>query len=68
VAELVNTEVWRDKVEAERELRDAWAGFFKSSVKSAVAGGVALGITPFLSLGRLSIASVVAGVAAAAPW
>lgn len=68
VSELVNTEVWRDKTEVERELRDAWAGFFKSSVKSAVAGAVALGITPFISLGRLSIASVLAGVAAAAPW
>jgi len=68
VAELVNTEVWRDKTDIERELQDAWAGFFKSSVKSAVAGAVALGITPFLSLGSLSIASVVAGVAAAAPW
>lgn len=68
VSELVNTEVWRDKTDIERELQDAWAGFFKSSVKSAVAGAVALGITPFLSLGSLSIASVVAGVAAAAPW
>jgi hypothetical protein len=68
VSELVNTEVWRDKTEVERELRDAWAGFFKSSVKSAVAGGVALGITPFLSLGGLSIASVLTGVAAAIPW
>jgi hypothetical protein len=68
VLELINTEVWRDKTEVERELRDAWASFFKSSVKSAVAGGVALGITPFLSLGGLSMASVLAGVAAAAPW
>jgi len=68
VSELVNTEVWRDRMEVERELRDAWAGFFKSSVKSAVAGAVALGITPFLSLGSLSVASVIAGVAAAAPW
>jgi hypothetical protein len=68
VSELVATEVWRDKTDVERELRDAWAGFFKSSVKSAVAGAVALGITPFLSLGRLSIASMLTGVAAAAPW
>ena len=68
VSELVNTEVWRDKMEIERELRDAWTGFFKSSVKSAVAGAVALGISPFLSLGTLSIASVLAGAAAAAPW
>jgi hypothetical protein len=68
VSELVNTEVWRDKTDVERELQDAWSGFFKSSVKSAVDGAVALGITPFLSLGRLSLASVFAGVAAATPW
>jgi len=68
VSELISTEVWRDKAEVEQELRAAWAGFFKSAVKSAVAGAVTLGITPFLSLGRLSIASVLAGVAAATPW
>jgi hypothetical protein len=72
VAELVNTEVWRDKMEVERELRDGWEGFFKSAVKSAVSGAVGLGITPFLHLGQLSIASALAGVAAgfaaAAPW
>jgi len=68
VSELVNTEVWREKMEVETELRDAWATFFKSSIKSAVAGAVTLGITPFLSLGSLSIASALAGVAAAAPW
>ena len=68
VSELINTEVWRDKKEAERALQDAWAGFFKTSIKSAVTGAVALGVTPLLSLGRLSIASAMAGVAAAAPW
>lgn len=68
VSELVNTEVWREKTEVESELRDAWAGFFKSSLKSAIAGAVALGITPFLSLGTLSVASVLAGAATTAPW
>jgi hypothetical protein len=68
VTALVSTEVWRDKMEVERELRDGWEGFFKSAVKSAVSGGVVLGITPFLSLGKLSIASTPAAVAASAPW
>jgi hypothetical protein len=60
--------VWRDKTDAEQELQNAWANFFKSAIKSTVAGAVTLGITPFLSLGSLSLASVLAGTAAAAPW
>jgi hypothetical protein len=68
VSDLVNTEVWHDKTEVEQELQGAWADFFKSTVKSAVVGAVTLGITPFLSLGRLSIASLFAGLAATAPW
>jgi hypothetical protein len=34
VSELVNTEVWRDKTEVERELRDALAGFLALSENS----------------------------------
>jgi hypothetical protein len=68
VRELISTEVWRETREVEQELRNAWAGFFKSAIKSAIAGAVTLGITPFLSLGSLSFASVLAGVAGAAPW
>ncbi len=68
VSELISTEVWRDKMEVERELRDGWEGFFKSAVKSAVSGAVVLGITPFLSLGKLSIASALAAAAVTAPW
>jgi hypothetical protein len=65
---LIKTEVWRDKTEAELELRTAWANFFKSAIKSTVAGAVTIGITPIFSLGRLSVGSVLAGTAAAAPW
>lgn len=68
VSEIINTEIWRDKTEAEQELRSAWGDFFKSALKSTVAGAVALGITPFLSLGSLGLASVLAGAAAASPW
>jgi len=68
VSELIKTEVWHDTREVEQELRNAWAGFFKSAIRSAMAGAVTLGITPFLSLGSLSFASVLAGFAGAAPW
>ncbi len=68
VAELINTEIWHEKSEVERELRGAWSAFFRTSIKSGVAGAVALGITPFLSLGHLSIAGILAGAAATAPW
>src|SRR5205085_2172499 len=68
LSELIRGEVWREKTEVERELRSAWEGFFKSTVKSAVAGAVTLGIAPFLSLGQISVASVLAAVVAATPW
>jgi hypothetical protein len=68
VSDLVSTEVWHDKMEVERELRDGWGSFFKSAVKSAVSGAVGLGIAPFLHLEELAIASALVGVAAAAPW
>jgi hypothetical protein len=68
VSEVIDTEVWRDKAEAEREIQNAWHGFFKSAAKSAVGGAVTLGITPFLSLGQLSVASLLAAAGAVAPW
>jgi hypothetical protein len=68
VSELVSSEVWRDKMEVERELQDGWQSFFKSAVKSAVSGAVVLGIAPFLSLGKLSIASALAAAASTLPW
>ena len=37
-------------------------------MKSTVSGAVALGITPSLTLGKISLASAAAGVVAAAPW
>ena len=72
VKELLNTEVWREKTDIERELRSAWESFFKSTIKAIVggvaSGAVTAGIAPFLSLGSITIASILAGVFAAAPW
>ncbi|HEX3875371.1 MAG TPA: hypothetical protein VHW24_00185 [Bryobacteraceae bacterium] len=68
VQQLLNTEVWRDQVSVENELRLAWESFFKAAVKAAVGSAVVVGITPLLSLGHLTFASVLTGAAAAAPW
>jgi hypothetical protein len=68
VQQLLNTELWRDKAAVEDELRMAWESFFKAAVKSAVSGAIAVGITLFLSLGHLTIGSVLTGAAAVAPW
>ena len=65
---LINTEVWREKTEVERALKSAWSSFFKDTVKSAVGGAIAVGVSPFLSLGHLSLAAAFAGVAAVTPW
>jgi hypothetical protein len=68
VQQLLRTEVWRDQVGAETELRAAWENFFKTALKSAVAGAVAVGITPLLSLGQVTFGALLTGAAAAAPW
>jgi hypothetical protein len=68
VEDLINTEVWKEKVEIEKELRSAWEGFFKSAIKSAVGGLVAVGIAPFLSLGAITLATVATATTAITPW
>ena len=68
VSELINTEVWKEKVEIEKELRSAWEDFFKNTLKSAVGGLVAVGIVPFLSLGAITLATVATATAAITPW
>jgi len=68
VEDLVNTEVWREQKAVEQELRFAWENFFKSTIKAVVGGVVAVGITPFLSLGSITIGSVIAAATAIAPW
>ena len=65
---LINTEVWREKTEVERALKSAWSSFFKETIKSAVGGAIAVGVSPFLSLGHLSLAAAFAGAAAVTPW
>jgi hypothetical protein len=68
VNQLLNTAVWRDQVMVQNELRAAWKSFFKAAVKSAVASAVAIGIAPFLSLGHLTLGSLLTAGAAVAPW
>jgi len=68
VQQLFNTEVWREQVSVETDLRAAWENFFKAAVKSAVGSAVAVGITPLLSLGHLTLGSLLTGAAAVAPW
>ncbi len=68
VTELVNTEFWKAKMEAEDELQAAWREFFKSAIVGAISGLVAVGITPFFSPGALTYASAVTASAAIAPW
>jgi hypothetical protein len=68
VEELINTEVWKEKEEIEKELRSARKGFFKSAITSAVSGLVAVGIAPFLSLGSITLATVATATTAVTPW
>jgi hypothetical protein len=68
VQQLLSTEVWRDQVSIENDLRAAWDSFFKAALKSAVGSAVAVGITPLLSLGHLTLGSLLTGAAAVAPW
>jgi hypothetical protein len=65
---LLNTEVWRDQAAIADDLRAAWGSFFKTAIKSAATGAIAMGITPLLSLGHLTFGSLLAGTAAIAPW
>jgi hypothetical protein len=68
VDDLIKTEVWKEKIEIEKELRSAWEGLFKSVIKSTVAGLVGVGIVPFLSLGAITWASVATASIAISPW
>jgi hypothetical protein len=68
VDDLIQTEIWKEKIEIEKELQSAWKDLFKSAVKSGVAGLVAVGITPFLSLGAVTWASVATAAVAISPW
>jgi len=68
VQQLLKTEVWRDRISIENELRAAWENFFKAVIKSAAGSAVAVGITPLLSLGHLTLGSLLTGTAAVAPW
>jgi hypothetical protein len=68
VQQLLNTEVWRDQVSVENDLRSAWESFFKAAVKSATGSAIAVGITPLLSLGHVTFGSLLTGAAAVAPW
>lgn len=68
VDDLIETEVWKEKSEIEKELRSAWDGLFKSAIKSTVAGLIGVGIVPFLSLGAITLASVATASVAISPW
>lgn len=68
VDELIKTEMWKEKTDIEKELKSAWERFFKSVIKSAVAGLVGVAITPFMSLGAITWASVAAASIAILPW
>lgn len=68
VEELISTEVWREQKAVEQELRSAWENFFKRNIKAVVGGLVGVGITPFLSLGSITIGSVIAAAGAMTPW
>ncbi len=68
VQELIQTDAWKEKDDIESELRSAWNKLFKSALKSAVSGLIGVGVAPFLSLGAVTLASVVAASTAAAPW
>lgn len=68
IDELIQIDIWKEKVEIEKELRSGWEKLFKSAIKSAAAGLVGIGIAPFLSLGAITLASVATASAAASPW
>lgn len=66
--DLVNTEIWRERQAVEQELRSAWESFFKSTIKAAAGGLLAVGVAPFLSLGAITVGSALAATTAIAPW
>ncbi len=68
VEELIQTEVWKEKREIEEELRSAWKAVFRSAIKGAAGALVGVGVSPFFSLGAITLASVVAASTAVAPW
>jgi hypothetical protein len=77
---VIATEVWKQKVEIENGLRNAWFESFRSIGKqtarthvaqSVVRGGLgamALGVAPALALHSITVGAVLAPVAAAASW
>jgi hypothetical protein len=68
ITDLINTEVWKEKVKIEKELRSAWDGFFKSTIKTAIGGLIAVGVAPFFSLGAITLATAATATTAIAPW
>lgn len=68
VDELIKTDVWKEKIETEKELRSAWVGLFNSMVIKTVAGLAGIGVVPFFSLGAITLASVATASLAISPW
>jgi hypothetical protein len=68
VDELITTEVWKEKADVEDEIRSAWKAVFRSAVKGIVGGLIGVGVSPFLDLGAITYASVIAASIAVTPW
>jgi len=69
---LMKTDVWKEKVEIEEELKDAWSKMFRSALKAAttaLAGGsLAVVVLPFFGLSHLTVSTLASAAAGTGPW
>jgi hypothetical protein len=80
VADLVNTDLWKEKAEIEEHLRSSWQELFGTPAKTfmsspvfrwgaaATTSGMILGILPALDVRSLSLAALAAPGAIASTW
>lgn len=80
VADLVNTDLWKEKAEVEEHLRSKWQELFGTPAKNfmssqvfrlgaaATTSGLILGILPALDVGSLSLAALAVPGAVASTW
>jgi hypothetical protein len=77
---VLSTDVWKARKDLEDQMHKRWTDLFHGAVKDGVRGAaahdgvkaavssLAIGVTPAIALGTLSLASAAAGLLAATPW
>ncbi len=66
--DMFQTDIWQEKTQVEDELRAAWSRMFSNALKAGVGAAVGVGITPLLSLGSITLASILTAGTAVTPW